>query len=357
MSGGTVNTKTVVITGGAGFIGANLANRLLQEGNHVIIYDNLSRAGSELNLRWLLDTFGKSIEIKVADVRDRESLAGVVKGADEVFHFAAQVAVTKSLTNPLEDFDINLRGTVNLLEILRTLDKPPSLLYTSTNKVYGNLGDVELKATSTRYEPIDNSLLNYGVGSNHQLDFYSPYGCSKGGADQYVIDYARTFGIKATVFRMSCIYGLHQFGNEDQGWVAHFLISTLNNRMITIYGDGLQVRDILFVEDLVDAMILAQKQIDKTSEKAFAIGGGVSHTLSLLELMELISQIHGSKPPVTFAPWRPGDQKYYVSDISAFSEVSGWKPKIGVLEGVERLYRWIAKASGKKYTGEKVRVI
>lgn len=342
-------SKSILITGGAGFIGTNLAHRLLNEGNRVIIYDNLSRAGSERNLKWLIETHGKELEVRIADVRDNGALSKAVKGVDQVFHFAAQVAVTKSLTNPLEDFEINLRGTLNLLELLREMPNPPSLLYTSTNKVFGNLNDIPLKANSTRYEPIDSQLLKRGVGSSQSLDFYSPYGCSKGGADQYVIDYSRSFGIKATVFRMSCIYGPHQFGTEDQGWVAHFLISALSNDVITIYGDGLQVRDVLFVEDLIDAMILAQEKIELTSKNAYSIGGGISRTLSLLELIDLIATLQNKKPSTRFADWRTGDQKYYVSDISEFNAVCGWEPKVGIREGVETLYKWIIQSRRNEF--------
>jgi CDP-paratose 2-epimerase len=338
-------SKIILITGGAGFIGTNLAHRLLTDGNRVIIYDNLSRAGSERNLRWLIETHGKELEVRIADVRDSQALTKAVKGVDQVFHFAAQVAVTKSLTNPIEDFEINLRGTLNLLEILRTMPNPPSLLYTSTNKVYGNLSDIPLRATSSRYEPVDPQVL----GASKSLDFYSPYGCSKGGADQYVIDYARSFGIKATVFRMSCIYGPHQYGTEDQGWVAHFLISALSNDVITIYGDGLQVRDILFVEDLIDAMILAQEKIELTSKNAYSIGGGISRTLSLVELIDLISSLHKRKPQIRFSDWRTGDQKYYVSDISEFNAVCGWEPRVGIKEGVEILYRWIVQSRKNEF--------
>jgi len=331
----------VLITGGAGFIGTNLAHRLLSSGKPVLIFDNLSRPGVEENLRWLRETHGNLVQFKKGDVRDRATLMKTVAGVSHVFHFAAQVAVTTSLVDPVDDFEINARGTLNLLEALRSLDKPPPLLFTSTNKIYGDMRHVKLRQNEHRCEPVDDLIREHGFDENCGLHFHSPYGCSKGCAEQYVIDYARTFGLQTVVFRMSCIYGLHQFGNEDQGWVAHFLIRALNDGPITIYGDGRQVRDILFVDDLVDAFLLAQQNISAVSGQSFNIGGGPSHTTSLLELMNLIAGLQGRPVRNRFDAWRTADQQYYVSDTRRFAALTGWSPRINVQEGVTRLYEWL----------------
>jgi CDP-paratose 2-epimerase len=334
----------VIITGGAGFIGTNLAHRLLSQGERVMVFDNLSRPGVERNLRWLLDTHGKRVQVEFADVRNPYALRRAVRNASHVFHFAAQVAVTTSLANPRHDFDVNALGTLNLLEALRAADEPPPLIFTSTNKVYGGLEDVALTSEGGIYRPIDAVLQDKGIDESRSLDLHSPYGCSKGAADQYIIDYARTFGLPALVFRMSCIYGPHQMGNEDQGWVAHFLISALEGRPITLYGDGMQVRDVLYVEDLVDAFLLARQNIRSLSAQAFNIGGGPERAISLLRLIELITELHGRRPQYEFQDWRPGDQKYYVSDTSKFKSATGWSPKISTEAGAQNLYEWLRNA-------------
>jgi CDP-paratose 2-epimerase len=334
---------TTLITGGAGFIGTNMADRLASAGARVILFDNLSRDGVERNLRWLLERHGSQIEFMGGDIRDRSSVAAAVRRAERVFHFAAQVAVTTSLTDPLEDFDINARGTLNLLEAIRKTERCIPLLFTSTNKVYGDLQDVELQEQKTRYAPPAASMVVSGIDETRPTHFHSPYGCSKGAADQYVLDYAHTFSMPATVFRMSCIYGPHQFGTEDQGWVAHFLIRTLRGEAITLYGDGKQVRDILFVDDLMDAMLRAQAHINVTSGHCYNIGGGADNTVSLLELTELIARISSRQPEVAFAPWRLADQRFYVSDIGRFQAATGWQPRTGVREGVTRLFNWLAE--------------
>jgi CDP-paratose 2-epimerase len=262
----------------------------------------------------------------------------------QVFHFAAQVAVTTSLLDPVEDFEINVRGTLNLLEALRQLPQPLPLVFTSTNKVYGGLEDMALRRLATRYEPVSRTLRQAGVCEDRPLAFHSPHGCSKGAADQYVLDYARTYGLPAVVFRMSCIYGPHQCGTEDQGWVAHFLLRALDHVPITLYGDGRQVRDILFVEDLVEALLLAQQHMPRLAGQAFNIGGGPAHTTSLLELLDLIGELHGDKLDMHFAAWRPSDQKYYVSDIRKFTHATGWKPQVSVRQGVKALYAWFSQA-------------
>ncbi len=336
--------RPVLITGGAGFIGTNVADRLLRSGRSVILFDNLSRPGTEQNLRWLRETHGSRVHVEVADVRDPFALRRAVQSAAEVYHFAAQVAVTTSLTGPIYDFEVNLRGTLNLLEALRALDIPPPLIFTSTNKVYGALQDVGLVFNGSRYEPENPDLRSTGVGEWRPLDFHSPYGCSKGAADQYVLDYARIYGLPAVVFRMSCIYGQHQHGNEDQGWVAHFLISAIEGSPITLYGDGMQVRDVLNVDDLVNAFLLAQEKMTALSGQAFNIGGGPENTISLLELLEIITELQGRKPAIRFDSWRPGDQRYYVSDTAKFRAATGWSPRVNVSEGVRRLYGWLLES-------------
>lgn len=335
-----------LITGGAGFIGANLAHRLLAAGQSVLIYDNLTRPGAERNLRWLRAEHDERLQIQVGDMRDARALRQAVQNVDQVFHFAGQVAVTRSLARPEEDFAVNAQGTLNLLGALRALESPPPLLYSSSGKVYGALGQIKLRVAGTRYVPLDEAVRTNGVSEERPLEFHSPYGCSKGAADQYVLNYARTFGLPAMVFRMSCIYGLHQMGTEDQGWVTHFLLRAVEGQPITLYGDGMQVRDILFIEDLVDAFILAMANHPALSAQAFNIGGGPANTISLVEILEIIGELHSEKPLVSFAEWRPGDQRYYVSDTRKFRAATGWKPRVNVSQGIERLYQWIQDARG-----------
>jgi CDP-paratose 2-epimerase len=294
------------------------------------------------NLAALREDFASRLDVVIADVRDAAALQRVIARVDRVFHFAAQVAVTTSLVDPVEDFDINTGGTLTLLEAIRARPEPPPLVYTSTNKVYGALEDLGLRRRNRRYEPVDPGIALRGVGESRPLDFYSPYGCSKGAADQYVRDYARTFGLPAIVFRMSCIYGPHQLGTEDQGWVAHFLIQALDGRPITLYGDGRQVRDILFVDDLVEALLLAQRVMPTESGRVFNIGGGPDNSVSLLELLQLIGDRIGRAPAVAFDAWRPGDQRYFVSDTRGFEQVTGWRPAVSVHDGVARLAEWLA---------------
>jgi CDP-paratose 2-epimerase len=333
--------RLALITGGAGFVATNMADRLARDGWRVRLFDNLSRPGVERNVQWLTRRYRDRIDLTVGDVRDAAAVREAVTGVERVFHFAAQVAVTTSLTDPILDFDVNARGTLNLLEALRERDDPPSLLFTSTNKVYGHLHDIGLRAAASRYEPTDPQVAARGISEQRCLDFHSPYGCSKGAAEQYVLDYARTFGLRATVFRMSCIYGPHQFGNEDQGWVAHFVIQALKRRPLTLYGDGLQVRDVLFVDDLIEAMLLAHDNSERLSGQAFNIGGGRENTISLLELIDAIGGTLGVRPAYRCEPWRTADQRYYVSDTAKFRSATGWAPRVPVLEGVERLSAWL----------------
>ena len=325
----------------SGFIGTNLADRFLSEGTPVTVYDDLSRPGVADNLAWLQEQHGDLLHVEVADVRDPIALRQCVSDASAVYHFAAQVAVTTSLELPVLDFGVNARGTLNLLEELRRLDSPPPLVFTSTNKVYGALADVALEQADSRYQPVDRALRSRGISEDRSLDFHSPYGCSKGAADAYVTDYARTYRMPATVFRMSCIYGPHQRGTEDQGWFAHFLISVLKGEPLAIFGDGLQVRDLLYVEDLVEALRAAVDNIEVTSGKAFNIGGGPANAVSLMNVLRKIRDLTGIEPEISFAPWRVGDQRYYVSDTTRFRRACGWSPTVSVDEGLEGLYDWL----------------
>jgi len=338
--------RLTLITGGAGFVGANLAHRLLSEGRRVLVFDNLSRPGVERNLAWLEENHPTGLDVMVADIRDAAAVERAVARAEHVFHFAAQVAVTTSLADPREDFAVNGLGTLNVLEAARAQPVPPSVLMTSTNKVYGGLEDVELKLEGQRYRPVSAEIAHHGISEVRPLDFHSPYGCSKGTADQYVHDYARSYGMKTVVFRMSCIYGQRQFGTEDQGWVAHFLIRALDGRPLTLYGDGMQVRDILYVEDLVEAFLLAEKNIGAIAGQAFNMGGGAGNTVSLLELVDLIGALHGRRPEVFYEDWRTGDQRYYVSDFSKFAAATGWSPRVNARQGVSNLYNWLMEFRG-----------
>ncbi|HBG07768.1 MAG: NAD-dependent dehydratase [Geobacteraceae bacterium GWC2_58_44] len=332
----------ILVTGGAGFIGTNLVKRLVEEGRRVIVYDNLSRQGVEKNLLWLRESCGDRLEVRIADIRNSVLLAEAVAEAQHVFHFAAQVAVTTSVENPAADFAVNALGAFSLLEAIRKAKHPPSLLFTSTNKVYGGIEGCSIRKNGSRYEPVDRELRENGLGEATQLDFLSPYGCSKGSADQYVLDFARSFGINAAVFRMSCIYGPHQYGTEDQGWVAHFAIRTLQNNPITLYGDGCQIRDLLFVEDLVDALCRARLIMPQIAGQAFNIGGGPQRSVSLWELLELLRSLHGGLPEISSDDWRTGDQKYYVSDTRKFHRATGWTARHSVEDGVKRLYGWLS---------------
>lgn len=330
-----------VVTGGAGFIGSNLVDRLAGAGRRVRIIDNLSRAGVEDNLRWLRRRHGEALEFVPCDLRDRHGVREAIRGARQIFHLAAQVAVTTSLQDPLTDFDINLGGALHVLEAARAQPQVPGVIFASTNKVYGGLDDVALQVVDRRYQPVDDDYLHHGVSEQRPLDFHSPYGCSKGGADQYIRDYARCMGVPSVVFRMSCIYGPHQFGTEDQGWVAHFLIRAMQGKPITLYGDGMQVRDILHASDVVDAYLLAERNLDRLAGQAFNMGGGPANTISLLQLLDWIEELLGRRPTLQRGDWRPGDQRYYVSDTRAFQQATGWRPQMDARAGVEDLYRWL----------------
>ncbi|MBB1600448.1 NAD-dependent epimerase/dehydratase family protein [Variovorax sp. UMC13] len=353
---GSVDGPSTLITGGAGFVGSNLAHRLLAQGERVLILDNLSRSGVERNLEWLRDAHGDRLTVMVEDVRDAAAVRHAAARVERVFHFAAQVAVTTSLVAPQEDFAINAQGTLNVLEAARGLTRPPSVLMTSTNKVYGALEDLSLHLNEGRYAPLSPELAAYGISEERPLDFHSPYGCSKGAADQYVHDYARSYGVRTVVFRMSCIYGQRQFGTEDQGWVAHFLLRALDRAPITLFGDGRQVRDILYIDDLVDAFLLADKHIDRLSGQAFNIGGGPENVISLLDLLDRIRALDGLPPEVRYEGWRTGDQRYYVSDIRRFQAATGWRPQVNAAQGIEQLHRWLCESHTDDAVARKARL-
>ncbi|MDP8917163.1 MAG: SDR family NAD(P)-dependent oxidoreductase [Pseudomonadota bacterium] len=333
--------KPILVTGGAGFIGSNLADRLAGEGHHVLIYDALQRPGVERNLDWLKSRHPQRISAAVADVRDSDALAQAASEASAVFHLAAQVAVTTSMVDPVTDFDVNMGATLTVLEALRRSGSGAPLLFASTNKVYGGLEDLEFDLEDDAYVPRDPAIRAQGVGENRSLDFHTPYGCSKGAADQYVLDYARSFGVPTAVMRMSCIYGPRQMGTEDQGWVAHFLIRALDGQPISIFGDGRQVRDILDVSDAVDAWTAAFRRMGAVSGRAFNLGGGPANAVSLRQVLKHIETVAGRKVELEFSDWRPGDQRYYVSDTRrARAELGLGEPRAW-REGVAALAEWL----------------
>jgi len=329
-----------LVTGGAGFIGSNYAHRLLLRGERVTIYDNLSRRGAEVNLTWLQAAFGpETFTFIHADVRDAALLTSVVRDADIIVHLASQVAVTTSVQRPREDFESNALGTFNVLEAARLSKRWPIILYASTNKVYGGMENIIIQEQHSRYAYRDYPN---GIPETYPLDFHSPYGCSKGAGDQYVRDYARIFDLPTVVFRQSCIYGPRQFGVEDQGWVAWFIIATIQGHPITIYGDGKQVRDLLYIDDLLDVYDAAVAHIDQARGQAYNIGGGVSNQLSIWrEFGPLLESLLGHPIAANWSDWRPGDQRIYVSDIRKAAKELNWRPRVSVEEGIQRLYQWV----------------
>ncbi len=332
--------KRIVVIGGAGFVGSNLADNLLQDGCDVTVFDALARRGAEQNLGWLRGQHDGRLQFIRGDVRNFEAVRSAVADADVIYHLAAQVAVTTSVEDPRSDFEVNALGTLHVLEAARHSGRRPIIVFTSTNKVYGGLDDVAVMERTTRYVFRDFAE---GIAETRPLDFHSPYGCSKGAADQYVRDYARIYNLPTVVFRMSCIYGPRQFGNEDQGWLAHFLITALAGKPITIYGDGKQVRDVLFVQDLVRAFRLAVEKIDVAAGQVFNIGGGPANALAVWqEFRELLADLCGEKTPVRHGPWRPGDQLCYVSDIRKARRLLGWEPQIDKETGIRRLWEWVS---------------
>ena len=331
----------ILITGGAGFIGSNAADRFLAKGHQVTIYDNLSRAGTEANLAWLRRRDRRALRFVRGDVRNGGLLEKTVRGTDAVLHLASQTAVTTSVEQPREDFEINALGTFNVLEAVRKGSPEAAVLYASSNKVYGGMEDVRIVEGYSRYE---FAGFPHGIPENYPLDFHSPYGCSKGAGDQYTIDYARIYGLRTLVFRQSCIYGQRQFGVEDQGWVAHFVIAACFGRPITIFGDGKQVRDLLHVSDLIDAYELGLDNIDRLKGKAINAGGGPENTITIwTEFGPLLESLAGRPVPVSYAEWRPGDQRVFVSDIRKAGAELGWQPRIRPEEGIRDLFEWVGQ--------------
>lgn len=334
------SSPRVLITGGAGFIGCNLADRLLRDGQRVTVFDNLSRRGADRNLHWLRARHGDRLRFVHGDIRAPESLQNPIAAADLVFHLASQTAVTTSVRDPRADFEANALGTFNVLEAIRLAGHFPILLYASTNKVYGGMEDEPVIEGATRYSYRD---LPRGVAETQPIDLHSPYGCSKGAADQYVHDYARIYDLPTIVFRQSCIYGPRQMGVEDQGWVAWFLIALLTGKPITIYGNGKQVRDLLYIDDLVEAFVLATGNIDRTGGQIYNIGGGIDNALSVWwELKPILEQaLDRAIPDPPFAPWRPGDQPIFVADTRKAARDFGWTPRTDVRDGIGKLAAWV----------------
>lgn len=346
MSAGKEAAHNIVVTGGAGFIGSNLARSLLADGYAVTILDNLSRVGVDANVAWLRRDFGTRVTFHQADVLDADPLRRVIASAEAVFHFAAQTAVTTSLLDPIADFDVNARGTLNVLESVRKAGRQIPVIFSSTNKVYGGLDDIRMIQAADGYAPESPDLHRFGISEQRPLDFCTPYGCSKGVADQYVLDYAKSFGLPAAVLRMSCIYGPRQFGTEDQGWVAHFLIAALKGDAVTVYGNGEQVRDILFIDDAVAAYRALLADIQALSGRAFNLGGGRQNAVSVNTVLAEIEHLTGRPLARRFDAWRTGDQLYFVADTRALSAAVGWRAKTGWRDGLQRLAEWLTSERG-----------
>lgn len=329
----------LLITGGAGFIGSNTADAFLSDGHQITVFDDLSRAGTELNLSWLQSNH-PGLRFVRGDITQIDQIqAAFDVSFDAVIHLAAQTAVTTSITEPARDFQINALGTFNLLEAVRISGQDPVVIYASTNKVYGGMETVAVVEEERRYRYLDYPL---GIREDLGLDFHSPYGCSKGAADQYVRDYARMYGLRTIVYRQSCIYGERQFGIEDQGWVAWFILAARAKKQITIFGNGKQVRDVLHIQDLVAAYKVGIERADQVAGRIYNIGGGPEFSLSIwIEFREILEKLLEQEIPVTTADWRPGDQPIYVSDITKAKNELGWSPTISPEQGIKRLYEWI----------------
>lgn len=331
----------IVVTGGSGFIGSNLADSFLQEGEDVVILDNLARPGVDQNLAWLTERHGARVHPVLADVRDMRGIEAAFADAKTVFHLAAQTAVTTSLVHPIDDFEANARGTVNVLEAVRKAGKKAPVIFASTNKVYGALEDLEMLELPDRHVPADDNVRGNGIGEDRPLDFCTPYGCSKGVADQYVLDYAKSYGIPTAVLRMSCIYGPRQFGTEDQGWVAHFLIRALGGEPISIYGDGKQVRDILHVDDAVSAYRAVLANIDGVKGSVFNLGGGPRNAVSILAVLGEIEALVGHPMETSFSNWRAGDQYFFVANTQRLERELGWQAHVRWRSGLRHLAEWL----------------
>ncbi len=332
----------LLVTGGAGFIGCNAVARALGRGDEVVCLDNLSRRGADANLAWLkAHPNATALHVRVADIRVQAEVEATFRDhpdIEAVIHLAGQVAVTTSVLDPRGDFEANALGTLNVLEAARRAPRLRALLYASTNKVYGGLEQVGVEMRDGRYAFRD---LPAGVPETYPLDFHSPYGCSKGAADQYAIDYARIYGLPSVSLRQSCIYGPRQLGVEDQGWVAWFTIAAVTGRPITIFGDGRQVRDVLYVDDLLDAYDAAIARIDAVKGTAINLGGGPENVLAISEVLDHVGPRLGRDVPTDHAEWRPGDQRVFVADITRARDLLGWTPRVSVASGIGRLFDWV----------------
>ena len=348
----------ILVTGGAGFIGCNLAARLAAEGEHVVILDSLARPGVEENLDWLRRRHARNVSFARADVRDAAAVSEAVRDAAGVVHLAAQVAVTTSLADPRSDLDVNLLGTLNVLEAARGRTLPPPVVLASTNKVYGCLDGLPVARGPSGYEPLDREIARHGISEQWPLAFHTPYGCSKGAADQYVLDYAATFGLATVVLRMSCIFGPRQCGSEDQGWVAHFAARALAGGPIAIFGDGAQVRDVLYVDDAVEAYVRALRRAAAISGSVFNLGGGPANAVSLLQVIEQIAGLVGRRPTLSFGDWRSGDQRYFVSDTRRINAALGlprprpWRQGLALL--VEHMRDTGIAAGARSGAGQRI---
>jgi CDP-paratose 2-epimerase len=338
--------RPVLITGGSGFVGSNLADSLLRDGVEVVVLDNLSRPGVDQNLAWLKDRHGARVHPIMDDIRDLKAIEPAFEDCRAVFHLAAQTAVTTSLDAPVDDFEVNARGTLNVLEAVRRSGRRLPIVFASTNKVYGSLADLEMIELEDRYMPADREIRRHGIGEARPLDFCTPYGCSKGTADQYVLDYCKSFDLPSAVLRMSCIYGPRQFGTEDQGWVAHFMIAAHEGRPITIFGDGKQVRDVLHVADAVRAYRMLMAQIEDHKGTAFNLGGGPANAVSLRLVLGRIEELLGRPVELDRAEWRPGDQPYFVADTRRIRAALGWEAQVDWRAGMLSLDQWIMADRG-----------
>ena len=337
----------VFVTGGAGFIGSNLAARLARSGRRVVVVDSFTRPGSDANADWLTAEWRDRIEIVEGDIRDAALQSMIARDAAAVFHLAAQVAVTTSIDDPITDFEVNACATASLLARMRAARRGTPFVFASTNKVYGRLGDIELEATEDGYAPRDPRLRRAGVDETRPLAFATPYGCSKGAADQCVLDHALTFGEPACVLRLSCVYGPRQNGAEDQGWMAHFARRALDGEPIDVFGDGLQVRDVLFVDDAVDAFLAAQRMITFARGRAFNLGGGPANAVSLVRVARALSELADRPVAIRYAPWRAGDQRWYVSDVRTARNALGLLPFRSWQHGLRLLVAWLARAPSR----------
>ena len=339
-----------MITGGCGFLGSNIASEILKNGDELIIYDNLSRIGGEDNLKWL-KSFG-DFELHKENTNNYEKISQVIKAAlpDVIYHLAGQVAMTTSIQNPRLDFETNVLGSFNVLESVRQFSSETTVVYSSTNKVYGDFEYLDYEETDTRY-----ICKQYpkGIDENVRLDFHSPYGCSKGAADQYMLDWARIFKLKTVVFRHSSMYGARQFGTYDQGWISWFCqkaVETKYNKdtTFTISGNGKQVRDVLHAEDMIKLYLSAPKFIDNAKGKVFNIGGGINNSLSLLELFDFLEKKLNIKLNYTKLPQRESDQKVFVADIKKAQDTFNWLPKVSYEEGITKMLEWVEKTQMAK---------